>query len=317
MSLSVTVVIPTHDRRADLEATLHELERLDPAPDEIIVWLDACRDDTAQMCGRFPKVSVVHGNTQACEGSIPTRDTAFRMAKGDLIVSLDDDSYPLQDDFIARVVSLAERHPEAGAFAFHEIRPDGPMPALSLTREPRRAWVPAYPNCAGMMRKSIYGEITRYPRFFSHAYAEPDFCLQAYGAGYGILYVPEIEIFHRFTHAKRDMKARHHRNARNEFWSVVMRCPFPHVLWVGAYRVARQLLAAASHGWSWLKEEPKWIGEALGRIGAPLAERRPVPWPVYWRWMRMARRPLAGDAAALERMFPTVRARLIGAAPPG
>jgi GT2 family glycosyltransferase len=316
MSETVSIVIPTHDRCAELLATLRELRRLDPPPEEIIVWLDGCTDGTAAALRDFPEVGVVAGDRR--EGSIPARDSAFRMARGDLIVSLDDDSFPLATDFVRRIGELAAQHPEAGAFAFREIRPCGARPPLSRTPEPRKAYVAAYPNCAGAIRRGLYGELTAYPRFFSHAYAEPDFCLQAYAAGYGVLFAPEIEIFHRFTHAQRDMKARHHRNARNELWSVVMRCPFPHVLWIGAYRIARQLVFAASRGWDWLKAEPRWLAEAFGRLDEPLAARRPVPWRVYRTWLRMARRPLDGRPAALARAFPHMaEAGTAGRALPG
>lgn len=309
MNQTVSIVIPTFNRRQELEATLEEIHGLSPAATEIIVFLDGCTDGSSRMLAdRWPEVIVLTSDTPT--GSIPTRDIAFRTSTCDLIVSLDDDSYPLQQDFIRRLINLAEARPEAGAFAFRQIRPDGAQTPLSRTHEPKQAWISTYPNCAGAIRKEIYGETTRYPRFFSHAYAEPDFCLQAYGSGWGVLYVPEIEIFHRFTHTQRDMKARHHRNARNEFWSVIMRCPLPHVLWVGSYRIIRQVAFAASQGWAWLKDEPKWLIEAFGQIRKPLAERQPVSWAAYWRWMRMARHPMPGDADTLKRAFPKVKSRM-------
>mgnify|MGYP000276875859 CR=1 FL=1 len=307
--LTVSFVIATLNRCEELEATLLELTKLSPAPTEIVVFLDGCTDGSEDMIrSHFPSVETIVSAESA--GSIPARDTAFRHAKGDLIVSLDDDSFPVQRDFIDRLRRIAEQHPEAGAFAFHEIRPEGPRPHLSLSSEPVKAWIGAYPNCAGAIRKEIYGNITRYPRFFSHAYAEPDFCLQVYNAGYGVLYVPQIQIFHRFTHTLRNMQSRHHKNARNEFWSVVMRCPFPHVIWVGAYRLSRQVLYGASRGRAWLVEEPKWIVDAFRQIKIPISERQPTSWPVYWRWLRLARGPIPGDRNNLAAAFPTVAARL-------
>jgi GT2 family glycosyltransferase len=305
---TVSIVITTLNRCAELEATLSELEKLAPAPDEILVYLDGCTDGTEVMIqNRFAGVLTIVSKKSA--GSIPARDTAFRRASGDLIVSLDDDSYPVQTDFVVRLRCLAELHPEAGAFAFKEIRADGPPPDLSLSRSPVKSWVGAYPNCAGAIRKEIYGYLTWYPRFFSHTYEEPDFCLQVYNVGYGVLYTPDIEIFHRFTHTLRNMKSRHHLNARNEFWSIIMRCPFPHLIWVSAYRIARQVCYGATQGWAWLIAEPKWIIAAFIGIGMPISQRQPVPWPVYWQWLRMARNPLSGDRNSLFEAFPTVKNR--------
>ena len=302
MAPTVSIVIPTHERRDDLIATLTALSRLDPPAEEIIVWLDGCSGDTAAALGAFAHVTVAGGHPRA--GSIPARDTAFRMARGDIIVSLDDDSYPASPDFVAQVKDLAGKHPEAGAFAFREVRDTGPRPSLCRTATPQKAYVATYANCAGAIRRRLYGTLTAYPRFFSHAYAEADFCLQMYAAGYGVLFTPDIEIMHRFTDTKRNMKARHSRNARNEFWSVVMRCPFPQVMGVAAYRMARQAIYGTSQGWGWLKDEPRWIVEALAGLRAPLSARKPLPWNIYWRWMRLARSPIPAHRDALFVAFP-------------
>jgi hypothetical protein len=88
------------------------------------------------------------------------------------------------------------------------------------------------------------------------------------------------------------MKARHHLNARNEFWSVVMRCPFPFVFLIATYRICRQLVYGALQGWAWFVDEPKWIIDAFCNIHLPLAERSSISWSIYLKWMRLARNPI-------------------------
>src|SRR6266436_1877259 len=90
-----TVVITTHNRCGDLTETLQQLRWLDPCPDAILVCLDQCTDDSRSMLERdFPECTLLENKIKL--GSVPSRDRAFRLAKTDLILSLDDDSYPVQ-----------------------------------------------------------------------------------------------------------------------------------------------------------------------------------------------------------------------------
>src|SRR5262245_56213774 len=114
-TIKSSIVIATHNRRDDLRRTLLRLHALEPSPSEIIIVLDGCTDDSkSEIVTHFPEVHVIENSVK--QGSIASRDTGFLMAQGDIIVSLDDDSYPLQQDFVTRVARLAEDHPEAGIF---------------------------------------------------------------------------------------------------------------------------------------------------------------------------------------------------------
>ena len=61
-------------------------------------------------------------------------------------------------------------------------------------------------------------------------YQEPDYALQCVAAGYHVLFSPVITIRHHYSGHGRDEICVHHRHARNEFWSTLMRCPFPFAL---------------------------------------------------------------------------------------
>ena len=286
---SVSIAIATLNRRDDLRDTLLELAKLDPPPLEILICLDGCTDGSATMLKEFPLVTVIENERPS--GSVYSRDRLFRMARGDLIVSLDDDSFPMQQNFVALLTKLADDRPEVGVFAFDEVRPDGRDDRL-FQRPAEESYIGSYPNCAGAIRAKLYGADASYPLFFFHMYEEPDFCLQTYANSYVVQQIPSIRILHRYTHVGRNMIRRHHQHARNELLSVLMRCPFPHVFWVASYRILRQLIFAASNGINWVIHEPSWWWRALLGSRNALAQRRPVPWNIYWNWMRLARRPI-------------------------
>ena len=98
----------------------------------------------------FPECRVIENETS--RGSIPSRDRAFRLVKSDLVISLDDDSYPLDTAFVAKVAELADAHPEAGAFTFPEIWNDGSSPDANLTPQSPGHYVNTFPNCSGVIR---------------------------------------------------------------------------------------------------------------------------------------------------------------------
>ncbi|MEL6757091.1 MAG: glycosyltransferase [Pseudomonadota bacterium] len=304
---SVSIVIATLNRREDLRATMHELQKLNPAPLEILVCLDGSTDGSREMLHEFDNVRVIENEEPS--GSVFSRDRLFRMASGDLIVSLDDDSAPMQVDFVSRVIELANNHPEAGVFAFREIRPAG-RDDRPFGAPESKGYIASYPNCAGAVRASLYGDVASYPTLFFHMYEEPDFCLQSYATGYGVLFEPSIKVLHRYTSVGRNLIRRHHQHARNEALSIIMRCPMPHLPWVLAYRGIRQLAYAVSNGPSWVIREPQWWWRFLSQFHIAWQQRRPVDWKTYWAWIRLARNPLPPEEEVLFASFPVVASRL-------
>ena len=290
---TAAVVITSYNRCDDLRRTCTQLRKLDPPPDEIIICLDGCTDDSREMLARdFPESRVIENATP--QGSIPARDRAFRLVTSDLIVTLDDDSYPLDPAFLEKVSQLVAQHPEAAAFTFPEIRDDGLPADPRMGPDSPAHYVRDFPNCAGVMVRSIYGSVATYQPFFSHAYAEPDYCLQLYAAGYTVRFEPSLHIRHHFTPHQRNMSKRHLLNARNELWSVLMRCPFPQILIIAPLRVLRQFIYAFGQGWAWWHREPKWWWDAAAGMEHCISRRRPVRWRDYWSWLRLAGRPALG-----------------------
>ena len=294
MSLTVGICIATHNRRDDLTRTLAALAQLAPAPDEIIVAADGCTDGTLEWVrASHPSTRlIVHDKAR---GSIPSRNAMAAACGCDVFVSLDDDSYPLDGDFIQRVRVLFEKNARLAVASFPQRTDEFPA-TLTATDFGPTEFTGSFANSGAAIRRAAFEELGGYPDFFFHAYEEPDFALRCVCAGWQVRHEPSLTVRHHFTGAQRDEIRTHQRHARNEFWSVVMRCPLPQLFAVALFRAARQFGYAWSRGLAWAAQEPRWWLAALAGVPRCLAARRALPWRGYLAWMRLVRAPLRDEA---------------------
>ncbi len=99
MALKISVMLSTLNRVGDLLKTLKFLRSLNPQPFEVMVTADGCMDETPQrVVTEFPEVRLFINKTG--QGSVASRHRMMSEASGDLVLALDDDSYPEQLDCI-------------------------------------------------------------------------------------------------------------------------------------------------------------------------------------------------------------------------
>jgi GT2 family glycosyltransferase len=234
----------------------------------------------------FPEVSL-RVNDRAL-GSVACRDLMMRTAKEELVLSLDDDSHPLQPDFLAHVPRLFERHPQAAVLAFPILEqasaPDPQLPG---------AMVGTFGNGAAAFRRSVYLRSAGFPDFFFHSHEESDYAAQIHGLGYGVWREPALSILHRVSPINRDRLKTDWLNARNEFWSVCLRCPLPWLPVVALFRLGRQFQHACRMGLPWIRRQPHLWLTALRGLPTCLRQRKPIAWPQYLNWMKLSQNPIS------------------------
>ncbi len=304
MSLRVAVCIATHNRIDDLARTLGELTKLAPAPDEILIAADGCNDGTVEFIRReFPTINVlVHDQPL---GSIPSRNELAAACHSDIFLSLDDDSYPLEPDAITRLRALFATNPRLAVASFPQ-RTDEHPETLAATSFGEPHFVGSYANSAAAIRTAAFREVGGYTGWFFHTYEEPDFALRCVATGWEVRYETALTVRHHFTGVLRSEIRNHHRQARNELWSVLLRCPAPQFFAVAAFRALRQLGYAWHRGLPWVVREPQWWVAFLRGVPRCFAERAPLPWRTYLAWMQLIRTPVH-DRAERAARFPSAR----------
>jgi GT2 family glycosyltransferase len=269
----------------------------------LLVCADGCTDGTADFVREQYPNAILIEHPQS-RGSIRSRIALMEACSTDIAISLDDDSYPVERDFIASVRDLFTSHPRVAVASFPQRTDEFPDTLTVSDFGPGR-YVANYADSAAAFRRSVYFELEGWPPEFHHAYEEPDYALQCLAAGHAVYYDTRITVRHHFTSLERNEIRTHQRHARNEQWSAWRRCPFPAVLAVSPLRALSQLNYARKRGLAWIIREPAWWLAALRGLPNSLAKRRPVSWRVYRNWLRLIRHPIesheAWEAAFADR----------------
>jgi len=278
-------MITTLNRVDELKRTLEKVAALSPAPTEVWVVADGCTDETVEFVQtHYPKVRVIVHERSV--GSVASRAEVMNLVTGDLVLALDDDSYPEQHDCLECLVEFFEARPKLAITTFPQ-RSDEYPDTLNQKDFGEIRSVRSFPNSGACLRVLAYRELPGFESMFFHMYEEPDYALQCIGNGWDVLLFPQITIRHHYSGLARSEMRNHHRHARNECWSTLMRCPFPHMFLFLAYRMFSQARYAASRGIGWFVREPLWWWQAVKGISAALKRRKSLSWAGYKRWLKM------------------------------
>ncbi len=283
--MTVSVMIATKNRPADLRRVCCVLRQLNPTPLEILITADGCTDETVALVkAEMPNAKMIV-NAKG-KGSVASRDRMMREARGDLVLALDDDSYPEQLDCIARFAPIFEKRPQLAVLHFPQRSDEYPATLEQQEFGPERL-THSFASSGAVLRRSTYLQLPGFESRFFHMYEEPDYALQCVAAGYDVLFSPAVTIRHHYSGEVRSEMRNHHHHARNEFWSVLLRCPFPYAPGVAIYRPLSQLRYAWRRGLAWVIREPAWWWQAMAGVPYCLRKRCAVSWAGYKRWLRL------------------------------
>jgi len=223
----VSIIVVTFNTcdltRMCLESVVADSVSLD-GPTELIVVDNASADDTVSMVSQlFPSVQLIVnpenvGYAKAC-------NIGMQAASGRYLLLLNSDTQALPGALKA-LVHFMDAHPEAGMCGPQLLNEDGslqpsgrPLPsfwsvALAMTRA-YRLWkrdlylqlgrdyhqvvsVGEISGAAMMVRREVYQLVGGFDEGFFAYYEDVDWCKRIGEAGYGIYYVPQAQVIHRW-----------------------------------------------------------------------------------------------------------------------
>jgi GT2 family glycosyltransferase len=127
---SVSVIVPSYNRRERLARLLGELERHRQlgAEFEVVVAVDGSTDGTLEMLAARRTGFPLRVIAQRQSGPAAARNAAIAQARGDVLLFLDDDVAP-QPGLFAEHVAFHALHPRAAAVGRMAAPPGSPLPA--------------------------------------------------------------------------------------------------------------------------------------------------------------------------------------------
>lgn len=191
----VTIVIVTKDRCDSLPDAL--ASALAQEGDvEVLVVDDGSSDGTAAMVAeRFPAARVHRFDQNA--GLVVRRNDAARLARGEIIVSIDDDAVFTSTDTVAQTLRDFD-HPRVAAVGipFIDVRRNDVVQQRAPDDE--RCWVgPVFRGTAHAVRRDVFLQLGGYRERIVHQGEEDDFCLRLLDAGWFVRYGRAAPIEHR------------------------------------------------------------------------------------------------------------------------
>jgi len=242
---------------ARIEQTLHTLEVLescDPPPAEIIVHVDggqqACAD---AVRNRFKNVRIIVSEGRVGPGG--GRNRMMEAARTELVASFDDDSWPVDRDFFARVQRLADAL-DAAVYTGGVVHRGEPL----IDDAPTGQWCADFCGGAAVFRRSLFLRAGGYvPVATAYGIEEVDLAIRLSAMGGLVFQTPWLRVFHDTDlarHADREVTAA---SIANIGLLTYLRYP-PTLWWVGAVQLLRRVV--------WLLKVGRLDGihEGVGRI---------------------------------------------------
>jgi GT2 family glycosyltransferase len=274
----VSYVILTRNRAADLAENLDQLARQTYKPMEVIVVVNGPDEETMRMLGSNYAWARCIQNRENL-GVAGGRNTGMRVARGEIIVCVDDDASFRDVRATERIVQYFRVKPMLGVLAFEErsyFTPDknlhwgfpGRLPGIDRER-PFQTYY--YPGAGHAIRATALNETGLYPERYFYSTEEKDLSYRMLDRGYEIWYTPDVKVFHKVTPAGRNYN-RDRLELRNHYWFGMRLLPWPRAIGYAAFWTAYELV----------RTFPRWslvfggIREALRERRAVLIERHPV-----------------------------------------
>jgi GT2 family glycosyltransferase len=201
---AVSVVIPTYKRFDQLQVAIAQICTCDPAPAEVIVHVDGDDEETESQLAQLAMPQLVVLRSQQQVGPGGGRNRAIAQASQAIVASFDDDSYPLDRDYFARLLQLFADFPQAAVIGATIIHRGESVPA----DQPTCRWVADFVGCGCAYRKAVFLQTSGYvPLPVAYSMEEVDLSLRLHHQGWQILSSEQLRVFH-------DTDLGHHSSAR-------------------------------------------------------------------------------------------------------
>jgi len=215
---TISVIILSFNRREALGRTLREVLAQVWARDaQVIVVDNASADGSAHMVREtFPTVELVG---LAMNTAIAGFNIGAQQARGDILLILDDDSWP-DPGAIESAIAVFEADPRIGGLMLHRRHPrthgyEWPFDQPSL-KGPQHNWPDM--GCGNMVRTEAWRKVGGYEVGYFLYRNDTDLALKLLNAGYDVVFDPALLVWHDSFIVTKKSDRWLHLSTRNWMW---------------------------------------------------------------------------------------------------
>ena len=223
INAKIAIIILNWNQEKDTSECLDSLGKVDYHNNDVILVDNGSRDDSPDKLGkRFPKVKMIRntknlgfaeGNNIAIREALKTDSQYIMLLNNDTMV---------EPDFISRLVETAEKDQSIGIVSpkimfygernkiwfiggryyplikkpFHQFY--GQEDRGQIKQPQAVDWVS---GCCMLVKREVFEKIGLLDKDYFNNYEDVDFCVRARKAGYKIVIVPQVRIYHKFAAA--------------------------------------------------------------------------------------------------------------------
>lgn len=281
---TVVVGISTRDRSDLLRKAIRSALDQQYRPLRVAVIDDGSTDDTPAIRAEFSEVSWERWG--AAQGYVRARNYMMLTAEEDYYVSLDDDAWFLRGDEIAVAVDLMQRDASIAAVAFDILSPDRPRPA----ERGKSSLTAAFIGCGHVLRLSTVKALHGYSEFpGEYGGEEKDFCLTLIDAGYHIVKLDGVHVWHEKTMTARDVNRQYSSLVCNDLAFMWRRAPLALVLPLVGHKLLSNFLFAVRNGYT--RPFTKGLVNFAASAGKMWSSRNPVKLGSLMTFMSISKWP--------------------------
>ena len=253
----LSIVFLNYNRAAETQYTIEWLEKLlqHRQDVEVIAVDNGSSDGTKDVLQRY---TWVHSISLDENTGIAGYNVGFEQAKGDYILVLDDDSHPVDNQTLDRLIQRLENETDIGIIACQIESPEEkPVCTWHLPEDNRSGLSVAFVGCGFAIRRQLFKQVGWYPEEFFLYQNEIEVAIRVAKLGYKIYYDPQCRVVHRHSPQGRSNWRRVYYPTRNTIWIIRRYFPYPAASYLIMSRLCMGLIRAIQ------AKEFKWYYKAV------------------------------------------------------
>lgn len=288
--LNISIVIPSYNRGSVVEENVAKCLALQPQAKEIILVDDHSDAESEAVLRGLAEAhaSIRYIRLPENGGQSVSRSVGLATACGKYIVSLDDDSWFLDNDGLKRVWDRMEALPNCGILAFATFSPGVPaQPA-----EDRLMLVSDHIACGAAFRTDVLRSTGYHLSFLRATSEEADLSIKVIEQGFDVVLDSLIRVYHDYDpelRPKSSIRRVREMGVRNDLLQVVVYFPLFLGFAVFFKRVISHFIFGLKHGYVWTTV--RGYGGFVRLLPSALRKRHPLHVTAVMRYLRLRRKP--------------------------